>query len=97
MFLMGCSPTDSMINRIGFIGNYLPRQCDIATFTTDLWEAIAAEYGGTTCIALPINDLKQATPIRPASRADWSRSTAIAWFRFDDKLTSDRGRRLECY
>jgi len=53
MFLMGCSPTDSMINRIGFIGNYLPRQCDIATFTTDLWEAIAAEYGGTTCIALP--------------------------------------------
>ena len=97
MFVMGCSLTDSMINRIGFIGNTLPRQCDIAKFTTDLWEATAAEYGGTTCIALPINDLRQATPVRPASRADLSRSRAIVWFRFDDKLTSDQGRRLECY
>lgn len=48
------SPTNSTINRIGFIGNYLPHQCGIATFTTDLCEAIAAEYGGTTCIALPV-------------------------------------------
>ena len=28
--------------RIAFIGNYLPRQCGIATFTTDLCTAIAA-------------------------------------------------------
>jgi hypothetical protein len=27
------------------IGNHLPRQCGIATFTTDLCDAIAAEYG----------------------------------------------------
>ena len=38
------SITVSTINRIAFIGNYLPRQCGIATFTTDLCEAIAAEY-----------------------------------------------------
>jgi glycosyltransferase involved in cell wall biosynthesis len=48
--------TSSTINRIAFIGNYLPRQCGIATFTTDLCEAIAAQYTGTTCIALPVND-----------------------------------------
>ncbi|MGH7773507.1 MAG: glycosyltransferase [Candidatus Binatia bacterium] len=52
------SPTNSTINRIGFIGNYLPRQCGIATFTTDLCEALAAEYGGATCIALPVNDIE---------------------------------------
>jgi glycosyltransferase involved in cell wall biosynthesis len=52
------SSTDSTINRIAFIGNYLPRQCGIATFTTDLCEAIAAQYGGTTCIALPVNDIE---------------------------------------
>ncbi len=46
------------LNRIAFIGNYLPRQCGIATFTTGLCEAIAAEYGDTTCIALPVNDLE---------------------------------------
>ena len=41
---------------MAFIGNYLPRQCGIATFTTDLCEAIAEEYKGTACIALPVND-----------------------------------------
>lgn len=44
------------IDRIAFIGNYLPRQCGIATFTTDLSEAIADAYPSTTCIALPVND-----------------------------------------
>lgn len=47
------------INRIAFIGNYLPRQCGIATFTTDLSDAIASEYPNITCIALPINDIKE--------------------------------------
>src|SRR6266542_2001278 len=47
----------SPISRIAFIGNYLPRQCGIATFTTDLCEAIAAEHSDTTCIAVPVNDI----------------------------------------
>ena len=48
---------NSRINRIAFIGNYLPRQCGIATFTTDLCEAIAAKYKDTSCIAIPVNDI----------------------------------------
>jgi glycosyltransferase involved in cell wall biosynthesis len=48
----------SAIHRIAFIGNYLPRQCGIATFTTDLCEAIAAEHSDTTCIAVPVNDIE---------------------------------------
>jgi glycosyltransferase involved in cell wall biosynthesis len=54
--------TNSTISRIAFIGNYLPRQCGIATFTTDLCEAIAAQYTGTTCIALPVNDIESGYP-----------------------------------
>ena len=50
--------TGHSIKRIAFVGNYLPRQCGIATFTTDLCEAIAHQYTGTTCIALPINDIE---------------------------------------
>ncbi len=50
---------NSILNRIAFIGNYMPRQCGIATFTTDLCEAIAAQYGQTTCIALPVNDSEE--------------------------------------
>jgi len=42
--------------RIAFIGNYLPRQCGIATFTTDLCSALAAEYGAGRLFAIPVND-----------------------------------------
>ncbi|MCJ7802561.1 MAG: glycosyltransferase family 4 protein [Candidatus Marinimicrobia bacterium] len=51
------SKTNSTLNRIAFIGNYLPRQCGIATFTTDLCEAVSKQYPSTACIALPVNDV----------------------------------------
>jgi glycosyltransferase involved in cell wall biosynthesis len=56
---MEYSPSHSRINRIAFIGNYLPRQCGIATFTTDLCEAMAAEHPTTTFIAVPVNDIEE--------------------------------------
>ena len=42
--------------RIAFVGNYLPRECGIATFTTDLCTALAAEYGQQRLFAIPVND-----------------------------------------
>jgi glycosyltransferase involved in cell wall biosynthesis len=42
--------------RIAFIGNYLPRECGIATFTTDLCSALATEYGKGRLFAIPVND-----------------------------------------
>ncbi len=42
--------------RIAVIGNHLPRRCGIATFTTDLCDAIHAEYGATKILAVPVND-----------------------------------------
>src|SRR5437899_11999624 len=46
----------SLPSRIAVIGNYLPRQCGIATFTTDLCNAIGAEYGTAQLLAVPVND-----------------------------------------
>jgi glycosyltransferase involved in cell wall biosynthesis len=43
-------------NRIAVVGNYLPRRCGIATFTTDLCDALHAEYATTELLALPVND-----------------------------------------
>jgi glycosyltransferase involved in cell wall biosynthesis len=54
--------TAPTINRIAFVGNYLPRQCGIATFTTDLCEAFATEFPEETYIALPVNDIEQGYP-----------------------------------
>ena len=42
--------------RIAFVGNYLPRECGIATFTTDLCSALATEYGVERLFAIPVND-----------------------------------------
>jgi len=62
----------SQPSRIAVIGNYLPRQCGIATFTTDLCEAISAEYGAARLLALPVNDIESGYDY-PA-RVRWSLS-----------------------
>src|SRR3979411_336586 len=60
----------SLPSRIAVIGNYLPRHCGIATFTTDLCEAISAEYGTARLLALPVDDTEQGYDY-PA-RVRWS-------------------------
>jgi glycosyltransferase involved in cell wall biosynthesis len=49
-------PRPMLPSRVAIIGNYLPRQCGIATFTTDLCDALHAEFQTTELLALPVND-----------------------------------------
>jgi glycosyltransferase involved in cell wall biosynthesis len=44
------------INRVAFLGDYIPRQCGIATFTTDICEAVAAEFPECDCLVGAVND-----------------------------------------
>jgi hypothetical protein len=60
----------SLPSRIAVIGNYLPRHCGIATFTTDLCSALSAEYGTARLLALPVNDTEEGYDY-PA-RVRWS-------------------------
>src|SRR5579864_3269643 len=55
----GLRSKPSLPSRIAVVGNYLPRQCGIATFTTDLCAAISAEYGTARLLALPVNDTEE--------------------------------------
>jgi glycosyltransferase involved in cell wall biosynthesis len=80
------SITNSTLNRIAFIGNYLPRQCGIATFTTDLCEAIAAQYVGTTCIALPVNDIEAGYAYPPRVRFELTEKDIESYLRAADFL-----------
>src|SRR5258708_2871539 len=52
-------PRPALPSRVDVVGNYLPRKCGIATFTTDLCDAIHAEYGATELLALPVNDVEE--------------------------------------
>lgn len=47
------------IKKVAFIGNYLPRQCGIATFTTDLCESFATINPGVQCFAIPVTDIEE--------------------------------------
>ncbi len=44
---------------IALVGNYLPRRCGIATFSTDLLTAIATESPASSCFAVAMNDIPQ--------------------------------------
>jgi len=71
-------PKASLPSRIAVIGNYLPRQCGIATFTTDLCAAISAEYGTARLLALPVNDTEQG----------YDYPARVRWSLAQDDLTS---------
>lgn len=74
------------ISRIAVIGNYLPRQCGIATFTTDLCEAIAAEYPNVTCFALPVNDTEAGYAYPPRVRFELAENDLSSYRRAADFL-----------
>ena len=80
------STNRSPIKRIAFIGNYLPRQCGIATFTTDLCEAIATEHSGTTCIAVPVNDIEDGYAYPPRVRFELTEKDIDSYRRGADFL-----------
>jgi glycosyltransferase involved in cell wall biosynthesis len=65
-------------SRIAVVGNYLPRQCGIATFTTDLCGAISAEYGSARLLALPVND----------TELGYDYPTRVRWSLAQDDLNS---------
>ena len=44
------------LSRLAFIGNSLPRRCGIATFTTDLCDALEDEFPALDCFVLAMND-----------------------------------------
>lgn len=47
------------IRKIAFIGNYLPRRCGIATFTTDICETFAAMIPSVQTFAIPVTDIEE--------------------------------------
>jgi glycosyltransferase involved in cell wall biosynthesis len=47
------------LKRIAFIGNYLPRKCGIATFTSDLVEAFSEKFPEIQTMTLAMNDTEE--------------------------------------
>ena len=88
-------PELSLPTRIAFIGNYLPRQCGIATFTTDLCTAMGAEYGVGRMFAIPVNDPESSYQYPEAVRLELEQEDCSSYRRAADFLNFN-GNDLVC-
>jgi glycosyltransferase involved in cell wall biosynthesis len=66
------------LSKIALIGNYLPRQCGIATFTTDLLTSLAKQAPDSQVCAVVMNDVPEGYDYPPEVR-----------FEIDQKKLSD--------
>jgi glycosyltransferase involved in cell wall biosynthesis len=74
--------------RVAVIGNHLPRQCGIATFTTDLCDAIAGEYGAAGVFVVAVNDLQSEYSYPARVRFEISESDLSSYKAAADYLNS---------
>ena len=79
-------PRPVLPGRIAVVGNYLPRRCGIATFTTDLCDAIHVEYGATELLALPVNDTPEGYSYPARIRFELSQDELASYHRAADFL-----------
>lgn len=78
--------TASDIGKIAFLGNYLPRQCGIATFTSDVLSAVAAAHPQSQCFAVPVNDLDEGYEYPEAVRFEIEEQDLSSYRRAADFL-----------
>jgi glycosyltransferase involved in cell wall biosynthesis len=74
------------IRRIALLGNHLPRQCGIATFTTDLSDAIASVGPDLDCFVLAMNDGRHQHAYPPRVRFELADNDPGAYTRAADFL-----------
>lgn len=67
------------INKIAFIGNYFPRKCGIATFTTHLAEAIAERYPETSSLVVAMNDQEEGYQYLPRVQFEVPESDILSY------------------
>ncbi len=74
------------IKRIAVIGDHLPRQCGIATFTADLCDALAAQFPKTQVFAAPVNDTDTGYDYPPRVRFEIAQDDLSSYRRAADFL-----------
>ena len=58
----------SQLRKVAFLGDYLPRKCGIATFTSDLRNAISTLYPRLECPVVVVNDREEGYDYPPEVR-----------------------------
>lgn len=74
------------LERIAFLGGYLPRLCGIATFTTDICEAVAGAAPGADCFTGAVNDRIEGYEYPPRVRFELAQKDLNSYRRAADFL-----------
>ncbi|HQF39350.1 MAG TPA: glycosyltransferase family 4 protein [Opitutaceae bacterium] len=74
------------LRKVAFLGDYLPRKCGIATFTTDLRCSIATEFPALQCPVVPVNDLEEGYDYPPEVRFEIAEQDLPSYLRAADFL-----------
>jgi glycosyltransferase involved in cell wall biosynthesis len=74
------------IRRIALLGNHVPRQCGIATFTTDLGEALSREFSDLDCFVIAMNDAGKRYPYPSRVRFEIAENDSASYQRAADFL-----------
>jgi len=75
------------LERVAVIGGFVPRQCGIATFTTDLTQALTEEFEETSFFAVPMNDEGARYTYPPTVRFEMNQQELLSYRRAADFLT----------
>ena len=78
------------VGRIAILGNHLPRQCGIATFTTDLSGAVAAELSNADCFVVAMNDAGKRYAYPPRVRFEVADSDIASYRVAADYLNANK-------
>ena len=74
------------IRQIALLGNYMPRRCGIATFTTDLTQAISEEFPAIRCDVVAMNDPGQHHAYGERVRFEIAETDLVSYRRAADFL-----------
>jgi len=74
------------VRTVAILGNYLPRRCGIATFTTDLSQAITVDLADVDCFVLAMNDPGHAHAYPERVRFELAESDVASYRRAADFL-----------
>jgi glycosyltransferase involved in cell wall biosynthesis len=74
------------VRKIGFVGDYLPRKCGIATFTADLCGAVASQYKSVACSVVPVNDIAEGYEYPPEVQFEFAQQDLDSYWQAADFL-----------
>ena len=74
------------IRRMALLGNHVPRQCGIATFTSDLNDAIRSEFPNLDCFVVAMNDGGRQYAYPPTVRFEIAEAELPVYVRAADYL-----------